>query len=251
MKHIYCVHDQDELSRCQQFVSDHQKEIENYIHYLTTYFQVKELPNAIVWTNQDIACELISDIPIPAYTNEYRIVFDSDLDTWKEIYLKQLEQYDLELKVVQEINDYYEHSLTSNHILKILGHELTHHSELFLEDFTCSYSNGIWFEEGMVEYISRKYFLTEEQFIREIEMNQKLVDLYKENHSISSLEDFGKSTYNNDITSIFFEYWRSFLAIYQIINSFDEDIMKVFESYHKWNRSNTSQTLLEWFNLEK
>ena len=101
----------------------------------------------------------------------------------------------------------------------------------------------------MVEYISRKYFLTEEEFELETYFNQQLVDLLNDKYGNHSLELFGASTYQNDYASIFFEYWRSFLTVKKIIEEHNNDIFSVFESYHEWNRANKDTTLLEWFNI--
>jgi len=102
----------------------------------------------------------------------------------------------------------------------------------------------------MVEYISRQYFLTEEEFEAETRVNQQLVDLLKERYGNHSLEQFGKSTYEGDYASIFFEYWRSFLTVKQIVEDYKGDIKAVFASYHKWNEECNGQTLLEWFDVE-
>ncbi|MEQ9809629.1 hypothetical protein [Streptococcus jiangjianxini] len=50
-------------------------------------------------------------------------------------------------------------------------------SELFEDDFD-DYDSFIWFEEGMVAYISRKYFLTSEECEAEKQVNRYLVDLF-------------------------------------------------------------------------
>ena len=253
MKHIYAVEAEIELIEYQKYVKSIEPKLNAYIDFLKKEYEVSELPKAIVWTSGDIATKLISDIPVPAYTNEHRVVMTPVLDTWRKIYLKQLDKLEDNRKIEKDVNtirDYYRETLSENHVLQILGHELAHHSELFLEDFSSDYSDGIWFEEGMVEYISRQYFLTEEEFETETRVNQQLVDLLKERYGNHSLEQFGKSTYEGDYASIFFEYWRSFLAVKQIVEDYKGDIKAVFASYHKWNEECNGQTLLEWFDVE-
>ena len=253
MKHIYAVEAEKELIEYQKYVKSIEPKLNAYIDFLKKEYDVVELPKAIVWTSGDIATKFISDIPVPAYTNEHRVVMTPVLETWREIYLKQLDNLvdnsDVE-DDVREIHDYYTKELSENHVLQILGHELAHHSELFLEDFDSDYSNGIWFEEGMVEYISRKYFLTEGEFEAEARVNRRLVDLLKERYGNHSLEQFGENTYEGDYASIFFEYWRSFLAVKQIVEDYKGDIKAVFASYHKWNEECNGQTLIEWFDVE-
>ena len=114
-----------------------------------------------------------------------------DLAVWKKIYQHQLVGYK-DCSNLQTLSAYYQ-SLSENHLLQIIGHELTHWSDLFLDDFA-DYDANIWFEEGMVEYISRQYFLTEEEFAQERFCNQLLVDLFQEKHGWHSLDAFGKST---------------------------------------------------------
>ena len=46
----------------------------------------------------------------------------------------------------QAIESHY-HSLSENFLLQIVGHELAHWSEYFLDDFD-GYDSYIWFEEG-------------------------------------------------------------------------------------------------------
>ena len=92
--------------------------------------------------------------------------------------------------------------------------------------------------------------ITEEEFEAETRINRQLVELLKNSYGNHSLEQFGKSTYEGDYASIFFEYWRSFLAVKQIVEDYKGDIKAVFASYHKWNEECNGQTLLEWFDVE-
>lgn len=247
MEHIYAVSSSEELQRYQDFASGIQPVLSEYITYLQSEFQAADLPHTILWTSEKIATQLISNIPIPAYTNDYRIVMCSDLDTWQTIYLKQLDG--LSALAVSEISNYYTHRLNQHHILQILGHELAHHSDFFIDEVYDS-GEGIWFEEGMVEYISRSYFLTEEEFQQELDINRKLVDIYESRSGQHSLLDFGQGTYKHHYSIIFYEYWRSFLAMNQIVNKHSGDIRAVFQSYHHWYESGRNQSLTQWFQIE-
>lgn len=254
MKHIYGVETQEELWQYRKFAEAIQERLDAYIDFLKREYQVKELPKSIVWTSGEIAVSCISDMPLPAYTNKFRIVMTSDINTWREIYLKQLEGAEGGAeteKVCGEIRAYYTHDLSENHVLQILGHELAHYSELFLDDFETERDSGVWFEEGMVEYISRKYFLTEEEFEKEAEINCRLVDLWKHSYGNHSLEHFGEATYEGDYASIFFEYWRSFLAVRQLVNRYHGDVPAVFEEYLRWGKEGERQTLEEWFRTKE
>lgn len=252
MKHIFLTENSEELARYKRFSSKTESKLNDYIAYLKAQFCVVDLPRTIVWTSKDIATKYISDIPIPAYTNEFRIIISPNVEDWRGVYLRQIEEYQSDRTPddrLEKIIRYYDHCLSDDHIMQILGHELAHHSELFLDDFSSSESNGIWFEEGMAEYISRKYFLSEDEFEQELQINSALVDLYQIHHGNNSLEEFGRATYKTDHATIFYEYWRSFLAINQIVESFGGDIDAVFQSYHEWNQSSSKLTLSEWFNI--
>lgn len=246
MEHIYAVKNQTELEAYQRFVRNIQKRLAEYVSFLEKEYKVCELPRAIVWTDAHIATRLVSDIPVPAYTNDFRIVMTPDLSAWRSIYLRQLDMLET-CGTYSEIRHYYENSLTENHVLQILGHELAHHSPLFLDDFGSASSSGIWFEEGMAEYISRRYFLTPPEYEAEYRYNQMLVDLVNGKYGRHSLEEFGAATYEGDYASIFFEYWRSFLTVHEIVKQYHGDVKSVFASYHRWNETGSDLTLLDWF----
>lgn len=244
MKYIYAVASEEELSRFKDFKNRHYRQIQDFISYLSESFEVSDFPKLLLLTSEETATNLLSELPIPAYTNGERIVFTPDLEVWRKIYLKQLDNLtddSADNKLVEEIKTYYQTQLNERHLLQIIGHELAHQSENFIEE----YELATWFEEGVVEYISRKYFLTEDEFELELENNQKLVDLYSDKYGKHSLEAFGAQTYQGDYASIFFEYWRSLLQLTTIIKAFEGDIHAVFSYYHKWDKK--SMSLTEWF----
>ena len=242
MKHIFAVQNQRELLAYQSFLEKHRGKLEQYLTFLKDRYAVTQLPRAVVWADLETATFLISDLPIPAYTNEYRTVFCPEIPIWKSVYLRQLEQFSN-----AEIREYYEKELSVNHILQILGHEFVHHSDLFLDDFDGLPDSGIWFEEGMCEYISRKYFLTDSEFNRQAQINALLVENFRQRYEAPSLEEFGMATYQEDYAAIFFQYWRSFLAVLEIVERFGGDVQAVFRSYHRWDRCGRVKTLEEWF----
>lgn len=250
MKHVFAVETEEQLTRYSAFAGQIRPRLEAYIEFLQSRMEVRELPRMIVWTSMEIATEGICDIPVPAYTNEYRVVMTPETETWRKLYLRQLDSLqrdDDSAGIYRKVYTHYQTKLGENHVMQILGHELAHHSEWFLEDFASDRSDGIWFEEGMAEYISRRYFLTEQEFAEEAEINQLLVDALRERYGRHSLENFGQATYEGDYAGIFYEYWRSFLAIKRITERHGGDLKSVFTSYHQWNAEGGRQTLLEWF----
>ncbi|MDO5095739.1 MAG: hypothetical protein Q4D65_04190 [Peptostreptococcaceae bacterium] len=245
MKYTFCIDNQSELERYQSFLFQHEHRIQSYIEHLIAEYQVKELPEYIVLSNFENATKVLSEIKIPAYTNEVRMVITPDLSVWKGIYLKQLADYPDDEKT-DFVKAHYQ-NMGEHSILQIIGHELAHHSELFLDDFEDEkIEAGIWFEEGMVEYISRRYFFTEEEYEKEKTANQFLVDLFEKNNRADTIEKFGKTTYNESYAAIFYEYWRSFLLVDELVEKFGS-CHRVFESYHQWHRDGRKIPLSKWF----
>lgn len=243
MKFIYAVEQQAQLARYQLFFESYQHKLHSFLCFLEREYAVANLPSAVIFTSEEIATKDISSIPIPAYTNDYRTVFCPELNVWKNIYLRQLDDLDS-----AKIQEYYKTKLTENHVLQILGHEFVHHSNLFPDS---NYESGIWFEEGMCEYISRKFFLSDEEFRVEANINRLLVELHREKYSQHSLEEFGTATYEGDYAGIFLEYWRSFLAVNTLVERNEGDVLSVFASYQDWLNSTEKTPLSHWFGLEE
>lgn len=247
MEHIYAVEAADELARYQSLVQPMLPALGDYIRLLQEQYAVTALPRAVVWTSEKIATRLVSDIPLPGYTNEYRVVLCPDPAVWRGIYLRQLEPFAEGCRTDSDtaalcgrVHAYYTNEITQQHVLQILGHELAHHSKLFAEDFNAYGDSAIWFEEGMVEYISRRYFLTADAFDAEAAANRQLVTLFQRQYGHHSLEDFGRATYAGNYASIFYEYWRSFLAVQTLVEQHGGDVQAVFADYHEWGRSGGS-----------
>lgn len=246
---LYLVEDAAQLEEYRAFASAARPRMESYLDFLRQQYQVTQLPEAIFWTDRHTATHLLSDIPAPAYTNEKRTVFTPCLDCWRQIYKSQLEGIswpDSQQPIVRALEQYYETQLEPVHLLQILGHEFAHHSPLFLMGFEDAREKGVWFEEGMVEYISRTYFLPPQQYQAEKQANRQLVELLTPYYGQHPLEDFGAETYAGSFGSIFFEYWRSFLAVDALVQRFG-GTEQVFRLYHDWARAGASSTLEEWF----
>ena len=250
MRFLYAVENSRQLRTYQAAAQRLQPRLEAYIRFLEEEYAVEELPRAVVLTGREAATELLSGIPVPAYTNEYRVMFCPDPDVWRDIWLRQLDGLE-DGPAAAEIRACYEASVTDDRLLSILGHELAHHIEWFPDfDDAGAREAGIWFEEGMAEYIGRRYFLTEEAFDREARINRLLVELLEDRYGGLSLEDFGAAAYEGDYASIFFQYWRSFLAVESLVRR-SGGVKEVFRSYRKWSETPSGQTLEEWFALNK
>ncbi len=220
MEFVFAVQNEEELRRYRQFAERYQPVVESYIQEIKSRFDVKDLPCCIVLASRRIATELISDVPIPAYTNDRRIVFTPETEIWRDLYLRQLEDYE-ENEQVREIRHYYK-KMNDHHLLQILGHELAHHSDYFSDE---AYENGgAWFEEGMVEYISRKLLWTDELFAEEEKINRMLVRLYENTYPERPIASFGDSL---KYATIYYDYWRAFLKVSKMVDERHGDIKAV------------------------
>ena len=247
MENLYLVKDENQLVAFRDFVAKNAAKLQDYLAFLKDEFAVYDLPKAIIWSDFDSATQIIREIPMPAYTNDKRMVMTPELPVWKDLYLLQLENYETSHQT-RAIESHYK-SLSGNSLLQIVGHELAHWSEHFSDDFD-GYGAYIWFEEGMAEYISRKYFFTDEEFRAEKACNQSLVKLFQKKHGWHSLNDFGTSTYQGNYASIFYEYWRSFLTVDKLVENLGS-VQAVFNSYHRWENTDKTLPLLDWFIQQK
>lgn len=237
MKYVFAVDGESERIRYKTFLMQHKQRLDVFLEYLQKTYEVHDLPRCVMFANEEIATQLISDIPIPAYTNDYRTIFCPEMAVWQNLYLRQLRGRDS-----PEIRRYYETGVTENSVLQILGHEFVHHSDLFIDE---AYERARWFEEGMCEYISRKHFLTDTEFAAEARINAALVTRYEEHFGKQALEEFSADTYSGSYEDIFFFYWKSFLAVNRIISEHNGDILGVFRSYSNWFDSDGSLLLTE------
>lgn len=81
-----------------------------------------------------------------------------DIETWRKLLVKQLDEKDL--PNIQRLYEQY----SENQVFFILAHELTPHSNLFVDEFDDEREDDIWFEEGMCFYLPRKILLNEMEF---------------------------------------------------------------------------------------
>lgn len=246
MKHIYAFEDIGEYEKQQGIIQRFSERLNGYQLLLEEEYALVDKPKGVVWTSAEAATSIFSDLPIPAFTNKDTIYITPDVKAWRKLFIQQMDGKDL-----PHIQRFYE-QLSENHILTILGHELTHHSDLFLDEFGDEREDGIWFEEGMCEYLPRKLLLTEEEFEAISAIEKELVSVFTEAYKDRSLDAFGSNSYTASLSSIMFDYWRSFLSIkYLVEDRYDNNIQAVFEEYHKWDREGRMLSLTEHFGLDK
>ena len=245
MKHIYAFEKEEEFKKYQGLIEVFDKKIQDYQSELENHFELRDIPKAVIWTTEELATTIFSNLPIPAFTNKDLIYLSPDLSNWRELFLKQLEG-----KRSPKVENFYR-NMSDNYILTILGHELTHHSDLFIDDFNEERETGIWFEEGMCEYLSRKFLLSDSEYEDITNIELELVNIFKDKYGNHSLDDFGSGSYQGSLTSIMFDYWRSFIAVKFLVEErANNDPKQVFKDYHNWHKEGRIKPLMEYFQLE-
>ena len=245
MKNVFAFEQEEDFQKYKGMIERFDKKIKEYQLELENHYELRDLPKAVIWTSNELATSVFSDLPIPAFTNKSLIYLSTDLLEWRKFFIKQLED-----KRHTKIEDFY-CNMSENHLLTILGHELTHHSDLFLDEFGDERENSIWFEEGMCEYLSRKYLLSDSEFKNITNVELELVDLFKDKYGHSSLDEFGSASYQGGLTSIMFDYWRSFLAVkFLVEDRANNNPKQVFKEYHAWHNDGRTMSLTKFFRLE-
>lgn len=246
MKHIFAFESIEEYAEYEPIIQRFQERLADYLHTLQQNYALTDKPKGIVWTSAELATSVLSEIPIPAYTNKDLIYFSPDLGAWRSLFLGQLDG-----KVLPHIREFYD-NYSENHLFTIVAHELTHHSDLFPDDFDEEREDSIWFEEGMCEYLPRKLLLSAAEFADIAAVEQELVAEFADQYGSRPLDEFGSGSYGAGMSSIMFDYWRSFLAVrYLVEERFGNDIQAVFAKYHRWHNDGRRVSLTEHFGLEQ
>ncbi|TQS74211.1 hypothetical protein DX933_12855 [Ornithinibacillus gellani] len=245
MKHIYAFEDVITFENLRKDVKEIKAVLDDYQKIMEQHYELKEVPRACIWTTEELATTFFSSVPIPAFTNNDVIYMSPDVASWQELFVKQLDNKDL-----PDIQRYYE-ELSIIHIATIAAHELTHHSDLFLDEFDDDYAYSIWFEEGMCEYLPRKHLLSSQAFAKCTEVESKLVSVFQSQYGGRSLNDFGAGSYTESLSSIMFEYWRSFLTVKHLVEvKYNGDVHAAFQAYHTWHRNGKQEPLTAFFDVE-
>ncbi|MGF9940197.1 hypothetical protein G5716_06550 [Bacillus pacificus] len=244
MKHIYAFEKKEEYEKYQEIIHRFNIKLDDYQKVLENEYGLRDLPKGILWTNEELATTIFSDLPIPAYTNKNLIYMSPDVVTWRNILIKQLDGKDL-----PDVQRFYE-NYSENQVFIILAHELTHHSDLFLDEFEDEREDSIWFEEGMCFYLPRKILLSEKEFNEITMIEMKLVNAFKYKYGKHSLDDFGGDSYQGSLSSIMFDYWRSYLAVKYLVEVHaNNDVKLIFEEYHNWDREGRKVPLTHYFGI--
>lgn len=246
MKHIYAFENIKDYEKYQSVIQRFSERLATFEKTMGKTYALNDKPKGIVWTSAELATSVLSEIPIPAYTNRDVIYISPDLEAWRTLFLTQLDGKDL-----PHIRKFYE-NYSENQLFTILAHELTHHSDFFPDEFDDERDDSIWFEEGMCEYLPRKLLLSKGEFEEITAVEKELVEVFSEQYGSRPLDDFGSGSYLGSLSSIMFDYWRSFLAVkYLVEERFGSDVLAVFAEYHKWHEDGRQMLLTEYFELDQ
>ncbi|RDI45630.1 hypothetical protein [Falsibacillus pallidus] len=246
MKNIYAFENKEDYQKYEPIIQRMSLNLKEYQHHLEERYNLNILPRRIVWTSHELAVNTFSSIPIPAFTNKDLIYISPELHHWRKLFQQQLDGRDL-----PSIQNFYE-SFGENHLLVILAHELTHHSDLFLDEFDNERRDSIWFEEGMCFYLPRRILLSEKEFNEITLVETTLVETFKDHYGNHSLDEFGKCAYEGTLTSIMFDYWRSYLAVKNLVDKQkDKNPLALFSDYRNWHEDGRKIPLTEYFHVNK
>ncbi|WP_332645871.1 hypothetical protein [Lysinibacillus sp. 54212] len=251
IKQIFAFEDLLEYERYADDIKLLNKKLAVYKELLINRFELVELPKSIVWTSSENATSVFSQVPVPAYTNRDLIFMSPSVKEWRDFYLSQLENEGLsDTEEVLYIKNYFQ-AITIDHVFCILAHELTHHIELFPDEFEDERGDSIWFEEGMCEYLSQKLTLTNEQFTELRTIDEHMIQLFKPKYGQFGLDHFGSGSYGHaSLAAIMLNYWRSASAIqYLVEECYEGDVLKVFEKYQEWHANGRGQLLTDFFGV--
>lgn len=245
MRQIYAFEKKSDYEKYQDIISRLSSGLNEYQKVLEKEYALKDSPKAVVWTTEELATSVFAEIPIPAYTNKNLIYMSPDIKAWQNIFEKQLDG-----KELPAVRHFYKEN-TETEMFIILAHELTHHSDLFLDDFDEDNEDGIWFEEGMCFYLPRKLLLNDQEFDQITNVETELYENFKGKFENHSLEEFGNSSYHGTLPSIMFDYWRSYLSVKYLVEvRANGNVQAVFNEYHKWDKEGRKEPLVKYFGLE-
>ena len=251
IKQIFAFETKEEYTRYADDIKRLMEKFQQYETFLKGNFQLIHMPKSIVWTSSELATTVFSNFPVPAFTNQHTIYITPIVEEWRAFYLSQLENELLPDETnSEELKQYFE-SITLDHVFCILAHELTHHIELFPDEFDDDRTDGIWFEEGMCEYLSQKFTLTQEQFDELRAVDNRMIALFKPKYGQFLIDQFGVGSYeHNSLAAIMLNYWRSAAAIHHLVEErYEGNVKHVFDLYHEWHVNGRKEKLTDYFGV--
>lgn len=247
LRHIYTFEDKDDVPIYKDDIAYFHRELTDYEDYLTEHFELVNVPKAVFWVSEFVM-KNVFEKSIPAFTREEGIYMCIDEAVWKNHLTEVIPD-----SAPDFVKDYYDEHI-QDEMLTILGHELTHHSELFLNEFsdenpTCE---DMWFEEGMAMFLPRYYYYDEAMFQEIYEVEKYLYEHYKNEYQTGPLEMFNYDIYGQSPVQDMFHYWRSFIVITDLVlGRYQGDVKLLFEDYYEWDRRGREFPLSEYLKAEE
>ncbi|MFD1018616.1 hypothetical protein [Thalassobacillus hwangdonensis] len=246
MKYAVSVMDTDSTKKIEASGKQILKKLQIYARHLNKLTEY-ELPRGIVFHDLQSATELYSTIPLPAYTSRNLIHITPLVDTWKEIYLSSASDS-------QAASDYF-HALDLDDVAAIAAHELTHHADFFHSEFETweeEDEEDMWFEEGMCEYLPRKFMFSEEKLDKILSVEADLIERFKSEFGMYPLSSFGKAGYrggnSQGYATAFYDYWRSCITVMRLIEEYcDGEVEQLIAHYRDWVEGERKTNLQNFF----
>ncbi|OEF99002.1 hypothetical protein BHF71_09950 [Vulcanibacillus modesticaldus] len=237
MKYAFSVTNIDNMSEMEREGLKLLQLIKNYSASLNNLMEIK-FPKGIVFHDFESATQVFSSIPLPAYTSRELIHITPLPKVWREIFLSVTND-----KNTSEAQKYFK-KLDIIDVATIAAHELTHHSEIFHDDFDKIDEDNKWFEEGMCFYLPRKIMMSENKFEKIMSVENELIKLYNSKFGNYVLSEFGKSASKNNYASILYDYWRSTNVVRRLVEIFfNGDVKRLLEFYKSWINIKNTQSL--------
>lgn len=252
MRQIFAYDTLAQHDAMQQITMQLMEKLTHYEARLRTDFELHDAPNTIIWSSAHDAMNVFSNVPVPAYTNERGIFMTPSVDEWRDFYRQMLAAEPIQHHPhYEDVRQFFE-SLTVDDVCCIVAHELTHHIELFPDDFDDARESGIWFEEGMCEYLSQRLTLSDARYNEQYRITHMLVDMISSIYPPQSLDSFGVATYEHtSLAAIMQHYWRSHIAVHTLVEQhYDGDARAALAAYNDWHHAGRTVPLTQFFHVQ-
>ncbi|MDQ0221770.1 hypothetical protein [Streptococcus moroccensis] len=241
MKSIYAYETIEAIQKVKPLTENLLSASTAYKAYLAERFQLFEPAEAVVWTTAESAMTILSQNVVPAYNNGTRIVISPDVREWQSFFLEGFAPYS---DMPVEVLNYYK-NLSESHVKQVFFHELTHDCDIFGADYD-SERDDLWFEEGMCEYISRYYLLSNDEFLNIKQIEELQVAYFETKLGHFNLESFDQTTYEKGQRAYLMSFYaKAFIEICHLVEAYGS-LSGVLERYQKWWGAKTNQTLYDW-----
>ena len=89
MKQIYAFEDLKELTKFKEITDELYSKLVVYKKLLEDEYALNSKPKGILWTSEELATTVFSNVPIPAFTDKELIYMSPDLNNWRRLFIEQ------------------------------------------------------------------------------------------------------------------------------------------------------------------